>query len=423
MSTNFYQNPPSNPLHDMTALYRSSLTTQAIEEALVSAGNLARTKFMFNPWVDIPNSGIGGNRGGLKPYAVLPRMTLIPLYAWQVAKIKNRTSGNISGEQVIGKVRVGTITVQANQLADESEAFISKAYGKLPIVALNSLTADDDITRREAFMLFEAAMRVRRSDLTQEQIALLSEEEFDEFPNIRGVDVLMEDLPDFLKLGAPIALRFAVRHGMVVPDHLRTPLLPEDFYHFRPEAGTKGMAMLRDMGIGASRAVDLAVGPAGVLEISRSEISAAGMGQRDKKNQTDPLDKALLAQFPTFSMDTPIERAQRANEPLIRAIQESKNTAPQQDPELVRLLIEQNNMLMQKYDAMAQQISSLAAGAGTGPPVPPESAAVDAKVSGGDQQPEVATVTEPATETTATPKPETAKAKPGGGRGTARSQE
>lgn len=311
-----------NLLHEMSQDFRG-LTGDQIEAANRTALNLQLTKFMFHAWASIDNTYVGGRRGNLK-YTKLQRLSLIPLYPWPYKKIVNRTSGHVSGDIISGNVKVGTRQEPRTLSVDDSEQFIIKAYGKMSgIRTLESLTTSDDEGRREAFMLFHAAMETRREPV----------QAGDYRPGIRGIDVVMQDLPTFMVNGAPQALRYAIEQGSVpVPDYLlyvpdrgrysRSDLFPQDVYEFPKGAMEKGMAMIREIGPIISVALNMAAGPNGILIRSRNEINAARNGQRDAKMQKDALDLWLSSQNPDFGWDTEVDRMREANAPLLRAVEQ-----------------------------------------------------------------------------------------------------
>lgn len=375
MSTNLRQDigggfPPLNDFQSMMDDF-GGMTGEQIELANRRALNLQLTKFMFHAWAPLRNTYVGGVRGNIK-YRTLGRLSLIPLYPWPYKKIVNRTTGNISGDIISGSVKVGTKQVPMTKSVEESEKFIVKAYGKMSgIRALNSLTTTDDEGRREAWMLFHAAMETCKPKS--------SDDETDQRATIRGVDCLLEDLVDdpdgtagFIRAAAPVALRHAIEHGVRVPDHLlfvsvggrvtRSDLFPEEVYRFGPGAQEKGVAMLREILEACKAAYKLAVGPGGVLTKSRNQITAAEKGQVDSKMQQDDLDIYLSVQCPSFAWNTPVDRMREANAPMLKAFEKFTVNAQQQPPandEEKDLLREQNALLAQAVQALQGRLEKL----------------------------------------------------------------
>lgn len=356
-----------NHLGPMVRDYSTGLTGEEIEAANRTAVNLQTTEFVFHAWADIKNTDVRGARGNLK-YPILKRLQLIPIYPWPYQKIVNRTQGHVSGDMIAGRTRVGTEQKPRTASVADSIAYIVKSFAKMSgIDRIACLKTDSDDGRREAFMLFHAAMETSKLPEV----------------SMRGVDCLLEDLvdindrgilkPGFLTLAAPLALGFAVKEGVQVPDYLyydrvegkivRSGLFPARIYRFGQGALEKGLTMIEELKRICQSAYDKAAGPTGILTLSRNQINAAKMGQDDTKMQKDPQDLWLERQVPSFSWDTEVDRMREAQRPVLEELRALRSARPVEysESEEMRLIRENNELLAKQNERLNSRFAELEA--------------------------------------------------------------
>lgn len=301
-----------------------SVTEPAQERRSESVNTL---KFAWHAWDKINNRATHGIRYGMGgEYAELKRMELIFLPTLEVPKLKPKNNGFAVGKVtpfgVTAAAAVGSDVEIRLQYPSQTAAMLLKAYGDKGLIILESLTAEVDADKEESILVYEAVMKT-----------------IPEGQELAGVDVIMEDLPKFLRDEAPKLLSHAIKHG-VSYDNVE--------YKLKPSARAKGLKMIAELQAGIATSNKAAIT---VLKKTKKELGAANKGINDSKALPDPQDEFLLHQHPSFSLDNEVERAARASEGTINAIRESAgdNTALlQQMAENNRLLAQQNQLLMQQ---------------------------------------------------------------------------
>lgn len=303
------EKPQERSTQESAALLESltpGLSAASLAEVGRQEESLDSVMFAFNPWQIIPNVDLKGFRFGVH-HVVLPRMSLIPLVTWKNPEFIPRTqgfalavvtpSGSFPGGNVGSKIETRL------QFPSKSAQILLEAYGDdgandIGFRVLRSLTADSDTGKIESVLLFRALM----------ETALDS----DVAP---GSQWLLEHLPTFLRDVAPLLLKRAIVDGVDVQG--RAVKLPT-----RSRAkGERLLAELQSAIAGAHRrALDQNTG---ILPFTKSELIASGKGLKERKALPDKLDEWLLTQFPSFSLDTDVERAMRANQGVTNAIRES----------------------------------------------------------------------------------------------------
>lgn len=319
---------------DLSAMlkdFKSDLATSSIEASIRQAENTLAMRFIWHPWADIPNLAVNKIRGNTK-YMVLPRMELIPLFAWPVPVILPANSGIGSLQPngygaVMGPI--GTVVKQRSMLAFESQRYFEKWYGNLGCRVIECLTAETDIEKVEAFVLYEGVMKNTRPVLERGE---------EGGRTMAGVDVCIQDLPEFLSKDAPAMLDHVLRNGVDFKGGDLSKGLTPGLYKLRPAARQKGEAMIKELGRNVGFAVDMALNEeTGILVVSRGELQAAAAHVAGAKARLDRRDEFLLKQFPDFSMDTAVERASRANQSVVSSIDAStRSNASVQEQMLVQ---------------------------------------------------------------------------------------
>lgn len=284
----------------------AGISSAELQAAARTPESLTSVMFAFHPWCPIPNVTLSGFTFGIQ-HVVLKRMDLVPLKAWKTPIIQPRASGFTVGSITLGGVfpsgAVGSKVEQQWQFPSESARQLLGSYGRgsvndIGMVILDSLSADSDLDKLRSLMTFHAVMRTP----------------VDEGGPV-AVDLPMEYLPAFLKNDANKLLQRLVLHGMVVRGE-----------EVRLAKGGQKRGELMIAGIAESinaatrRATDEGTG---ILPQTKRQLIGASKGLKDVKVLPDLLDTFLLEQFPSYSLDTDVERATRANRSVTDAIQAS----------------------------------------------------------------------------------------------------
>lgn len=305
---------------------------ESISPGLSSAelANTARTaesqdmvRFVFNPWFPIPNSALSGFGFGVRHY-ILKRMCLIPIKLWKVPVIMPRSGafgiGAVTTAGAFPAGGVGSRVEQRLQYPRESIDNLINAYGaesanNVGMVELRSLAADKDHDKFESALLFRAVME------TALEPGLLP-----------GCKVILEDFPKFLRTEAPLLLRQAFDEGVDFEGQNR---------QLSNKTRKRGELLLPELDASVAAATRRALDEGtGILPKTKSDLIAAGKGMSEVKRMPDKLDEWLLREFPSYSLDTDVERATRANRSVTDAI---------------RATGEENNLTMRELMEMNRQ--------------------------------------------------------------------
>lgn len=282
-------------------------STAALEEAIRRAGGprgvglagprrLAETMqtvaFCFHPGMDIPNIGRQGFNFNV-PYPALRRMEPILLHVFPAARIKPRTTGvgfigatassgiaDERGFEYGGAVPAGGAgkhIERYNQMPSVSANYLVTAHKQRGMVRLDSMTSQGDEELNLHVALFDAVFRT----------PFLKDK--------RAVDVELEHWPAFIdQVAGKLLGRFLKRDG-----------LPEDFED-------RGRQLIREVGKSVEGLRSYALNPStGVLPTTKKEMEVAAKTGQGKFFLNDE-DQFLLKQFPSFKMDSEVERAQAA---------------------------------------------------------------------------------------------------------------
>jgi hypothetical protein len=202
-----------------------------------------------------------------------------------------------------------------------------QAYAQFGLVVLESLTSETDEEEVGARLLFEAVMGTPFRE--------------GEGPRF-GREIIQEDFPYWLETEAPRLLDAAFERGV----RFAGRTLP-----LARSSRKRGELMIAEMGRGAEATNAKALS---VLNKTKNQLAQARAGVNDSKAVADSLDNFLLAQHPSFSLDTDVERVARANSEIVGAIREAGG----QSSDRVERLLEQNNLLMQEFIALKKAESA-----------------------------------------------------------------
>jgi len=305
-----------------------ALTSRALADTAKTAESIDTVRFMFHPWVSLPNISNMGPKYGVN-HTVLKRLNLIPITTWKVPVFLPKASGwapgsfgTVSGgmgathERPFGEFypsgSVGPKISSRLQFPSESVANLLVAYGidglhDIGMVQLESLVAQSDKDKVESILLFKSVMDPAQS-------------------------VLLEDLPEYLRTKAVELLAAACQNGVRLAGRTipMSPLAPE-----------KGDAMLVELRKSVQTGIDQAEK---ILSATKSDLTDAKIGVKDVKRKLDDLDKWLLAQLPSYSMDSELERGA-----LLLAGAQQANAGAN------AAAVAQSDMTMQQMMAMQQQ--------------------------------------------------------------------
>lgn len=317
------------PLTDLDA------TVRAVE-------GVKTVKFAWHPWLPLANLGADGFRFNV-PYAVLERLQPIALPVFPYAQIKPRSAAqpfslaSVNGAgQGIPAASVGSQIEQALQYPSESGEYLLIAYKQFGMVMLESLTAHGEEELQQSYVLYAAALS-------------------------GAPELTLEEFPEYLTSAAPELLERAQAQGVEINGAK---------FSLGAGAQKRGEELLTEIGAGIAQAHDRALnGNDGILPTTKKLLNIAANGGTNGKTHLDNLDVWLLKQFPSFRMDTDVERAQQA---LMSGLQQGAQAGADTNAALMAL-VQQNQQMLQLLMAERQQQTppQKAGKAGASPQPPP----------------------------------------------------
>lgn len=320
--------------------FSSSLSQAEIDRSIRQVSSMNTMMFAWHCAGDISNLATNKIRNGTK-YVRLPRLTLLPIYPWKVPVIKAKNASfSIGRMSVHGGASLGPTGVDVSQrvmLAHETRQLWEKWYGAYGFGILDALTTEEDIGKAEAFLLYEAIMKTTREVTVDDQPVRTTP----------GVKCIIEDLPKFLEIEAPILLEKALAEGVQFAGSDFFPGFPPGAYQFSKDrlamVESKGEEFITNMKTSVEKTTDYVLNDeTGILVISRQQLQLAAAHVSGSKARLDKRDEFYSGQFPSFSFDTAVERAQRANEGVISTIRESGAAAGGQQVAILTQLAQSN---------------------------------------------------------------------------------
>lgn len=282
--------------NDILAAFGVPAETALAVDNAEEAETFETVMWLFNPWHDIPNLNGDGFMFGVR-YSVLERLRPISIPVYPVAVIKPRSGLNLGFDGLGGPIaKVGSNVESRNQMPSESITRLLSAYYAVGCTALRSITSHTVAQRRESLTIFAAVLWQQGED------------------GRAGVDLVLEELHGFLKKGEALRrLKAADRDGFLFQGARYE--LPEGGY-------LKGVSLIAELLDGVERAVDFALNEStGVLPTTRRQLIGVSKNLSGNKGDTDRLDDWALVQFPSFSMDSELDRAKNALTHALKANQ------------------------------------------------------------------------------------------------------
>jgi len=273
-------------------------------------------KFVFHPWIELKNFGPDGFAFQVQ-YAVLQRLKLIPIPVFDYARIVPVSNNFSLMSAVVGDIgaipsrnqnKVETLM----QMPTTSVEALKVAYSKFGMVELASLESFDEQSLRASFMLFGQVFRE-------------AEGEADLAVGHRPPGLLLEDYPAWLDVDAPRLLE-QLRRAEILTEMDRAEQL---------------VAELRES---IRLAEEAALSPSvGILPKTKEGLNITANHGVGGKTHLDELDVWLLKQYPSFEMDTDVERARNA-------MQQAIESGNQGNQDLMKLMA---GMMQQQQEQLA----------------------------------------------------------------------
>ncbi|HKS27823.1 MAG TPA: hypothetical protein VJS44_08390 [Pyrinomonadaceae bacterium] len=287
----------STPALNAEAL--SPMKAAGINTIIQEVEKVKQARFAFHGWMPHPNFGKDTFAFNI-PYPVLERLVPIPLRVFPAAVITRPKNAGFAllgvGNYDVPSTGSRTNVVQTQQTPEQSMTDLRTAYGDRGMVELTSLAAADDTEFVRSLLLFHAVMH-----------PAISEQELD--AGRRPADLLLEDFPNWLSGYAERAYQYALANGLSYGGQL---------YEVAPAHKTVENLII-EISASIEQARVAALDPSiGVLPRTREMLNMAKNRVAGGKNSPDSQDLWLMRQFPSFPMDTDVERAQNALQDAVR---------------------------------------------------------------------------------------------------------
>ena len=275
-------------------------------------------RFVFHPWLPINNLGADGFALNVH-YLVLDRLKLIPITVFDYTRIINKRSGfslmssivgDIGGIPGRGQVELETVM----QMPATSIDYLRTAHGAKGLVELESLISANPEELHYSYGLYHSIFREAQNDEDLKR-------------GHRPPGLVLEDFPRWLDKDASRLL-----------------------FDMQGENVEKGAKLISEIRKSIDLAFEAALSPSvGILPKTKEGLNITANRGTGGKTHLDAQDEWLLKQFPSFEMDTDVERARMAMQTAIEA-----GNAGQQN--VTKVMVE---LMAQQQAAMAQQQQTL----------------------------------------------------------------
>lgn len=308
-------------------------------ETIKAAEDVKTVKFAWHPWMPIPNIGAEGFKFNVA-YPVLDRLRPIPLPVFPYPHVKPRSSAQAFAllgatlAEAIPSAGSRAHIEQRYQMPSTSMEYLKTAYRRFGMTGLESMTATDERELLSSFVLYEAVMGVARDE---------EEAEAGRLPE----GLVLEDYPAWLAGGAPRALSLAMAKGVTL-----------DGRQFKLDSGMRARAqkLINEILAGVNQAHEMALNASdGLLPNTKKLLNITANHGQGGKNHLDALDEWLLKQFPSFRMDTDVERAQAA---LKETFQHSAQAAGA-NSDAILLIAQQNQAILNELVESRKQSNKM----------------------------------------------------------------
>lgn len=325
------------------------------------------TAVIWNPFRDQNNLCSGGTYGD-SGIATLTQFVPHVLFLKKVPRITPKRPD----EQAIllGETVVGSDVAQVARAANETAQTLLKIHGAVGAVMLESL-ADNDFNQISAkLLIYEVVMQGW---------------------NKQG---LLEDLPEYFGTRSPHLPEkfdavpgngrdnsFTMTAEEVLEKARKDGVLIEKVYSKVMEMEPKhrvflskpcvlsakeiaiGKQLIEELRNASLKMHDYAVGAEGVLPKSKEHLESVKRGPTFGKQKLDELDRYLMRHFPSYPMDSEIEKSERNQRRATESIM--KNFSGRGEPdnsEELRLLREQNRLLAEQNKGYETRLAALEKG-------------------------------------------------------------
>lgn len=275
--------------------------------------------------IDVDNDGLGGGIDHLK------RLRLIPITTTTRPIINNVLGFAASptliggtdqnGQAGLGHGLVGggrTNVKEEFSYPSEKIDDLLATFGKLGLIAVNNLSANDERSERRAQEIFAVIM----SGLSDRTIL----EDIPEYFSTRNF-FLENKRPLGIEKTAEKLLEEAANTGLQIPDKVvmigdgKSVNIGEKPIRLTATEYTIGLKLIEEIQTSLAFAEVAAIGAD-----THSTLPKTREGrQTGQKKSYDALDRWLMAQYPSFAMDTEIEKA---NNQMIRALENAAGGEP-----------------------------------------------------------------------------------------------
>lgn len=324
-----------------------------LTETVRQVESVKSVKFAFHPWLPISNFGSDGFRFNI-PYPVLERLTLIPLAVFPYPKITPRANGQFALGMATLTEAVPAMGSQSKvetlmQMPSVSMRDLYTAYSKFGMVELQTLASHDEAELSENFILFHAVMGLAGTDANGNEL------EEDLKAGRRSINYTLEDLlkpsPDlmdprvssnfsWLDNGAHHALRTALK-GVTIKGQR---------YAIAQSQIAKGERLIEEIKTSVYRAHQAALNPSdGILPRTKELLNITANKGQGGKTHLDNQDSWLLSEYPSFRMDTDVERAQRA---MQGAIEAGNQSGDEFKSGVLAMMQQQQQMMAQQQETL-----------------------------------------------------------------------
>lgn len=328
--------------------------------------NMGRTTVVWNPFRAQNNLSTGGTYGD-SGIATIEQFVPYVLFLRKVPQI---TPKRLDEQSILmGESAVGSDVAQINKTAAETAETLLKIHGATGVSLLSSLAANDFKQTATNLLVYEIVMSAW---------------------NKQG---LLEDLPEYFGVRSPLlpekydavagdgrdnSFTMTAEEVLLVAakDGVKLSKVYSDLFKFEPKfekfldspcvLNAKeiaiGKQLITELRNAALKMHEYAVGAEGVLPKTKEHLESVKRGPTFGKQKLDELDRYLMLHFPSYPMDTEIEKSEKNQRRGMEAMMRNMPGRGDEKSQELLLLKERNKLLEQQNEMMFKRLDALEKG-------------------------------------------------------------
>lgn len=338
---------------------------ETMEELQKALENQSRTAVIWNPFRDQNNLCSGGTYGD-SGIPVLRQFVPHVIFLRRVPLITPKRPDEIS--VLMGEAAVGSDVARVPQAADTTSKTLLQIHGAVGAVKLASLGANDFKQIAAKLLIYEIVMQGWNSQGILEDLpeyfgvrSPLLHEKFDAVKGNGRDNSFYATAEEMLEKAAQDGVVLKSVYSEIFKFEPKLQKYTESACVLNQKEVAIGKQLIEELRTAALKMHDYAVGAEGILPKTKEHLENVRRGPTYGKQKYDELDRYLMLHFPSFPMDTEIEKSEKNQRRGMQAMMKSNSGGNQSDDytraieERNRLLEDRNRLLEERLDKLEQK--------------------------------------------------------------------